>query len=211
MAATDAQKASIDALQKFYSTVIGAAFVGAVLKLMDGFDIYVWNTEQVISACIFLAFVMTIIPFYVGMERHLYDSHIAKKYKEERGGRPIPILIDVFAFLIMGMLLFAMGRLISDPVSFLQLWSALLVIDVFWMMLVYRFQRNSEAFWSVNNILWLIAAWLLWWIATPYIDWLFPDIERELIIAFMFTLVETMRSVTDFWVNWKFYFPDEAS
>ncbi len=64
-----------------------------------------------------IAFLSTIVPFYHGMNRHLFDAHIAKIGVGE-GGRSVPLLLDIFVFVLEGGLLFAMGRSIDHSPRF---------------------------------------------------------------------------------------------
>ncbi len=208
-----ARKSSIDALQKFYALIIAIAFTGGVLKFLENFSIWVWDANQISQTVIFAAFVSTVIPFYHGMERHLFETHIARNDIDwGHGGRPSNILLDIFVFMIEGVLLFSMGRNLTEPIVFLQLWSSLLVVDIIWSIIVWRCQKGTSPIWARNNFIWLVIAWFAW-LGIPCL-FVQPEWTIEFVIvaqACAVALCEILRSVFDYKVHWGFYFPEDDS
>ena len=207
-----AQKSAIDALQKFYGLIVAIGFTGGVLKFLEDFDIWNWTADQASQTLLFIAFVSTIIPFYHGMERHLFETHIARNdINWGRGGRPSNILLDIFAFMLEGALLFSMGRNINEPIIFLQIWSALLIVDIIWSMIVWGYQKGTKPIWVGNNCVWLAIAWIAWY----GILWAFEKLELQLTWAPIAQTCavagcEVLRSVFDYKSHWNFYFPDKV-
>ena len=79
----------------------------------------------------FATFVVTIVPFYHGMERHLFETHLAKQgINFKRNGIPSPLLIYIFVFIIEGVLLIAMARNIDNAFVFIKAWTLLLIVDI---------------------------------------------------------------------------------
>jgi hypothetical protein len=125
-------------------------------------------------------------------------------------GATTPLLADVFVFILEGGLLFAMGRVLSSPKTFLYLWTALLVVDILWSLAVWIIKkREHKPKWVLNNCAWSVIAWVTWFailamgqgqvstahFATP---------------ACALAIIEVCRSVTDYVLNWKFYFPGDV-
>ena len=208
--ASEAQKSSIDALQKFYSIIIAGAFGSAVLKFIESFNIDTFSSDQIIKIILLFTFVITIIPFYHGMERHLYETHIAgNQIDRPTGGKPSPVLFDVFTFMIEGGLLFALGRSLDSPDTFLTIWSLLIAVDIAWSLIVYKIQRSEKPIWAKNNVVWVVIAWIAFFISPYFLEWREYDSKfQPLVTAGLVGLAEILRSIFDYVMHWKFYFPD---
>lgn len=204
---TDAQKSAIDALQMFYSIIVAAAFTASLLKYLDTVSNAGSNTRIFETSVLFAAFVATIVPFYHGMERYLYETHIARRgIFFENGGKPSPLLFDVFAFVLLGGILFAMGRNISNPFLFLVLWASLLAVDIVWAFLVHLRHKTARPLWLLNNLGWGIAALALWYA----VEW-FSEQQTQVLKVLVIGLCEVGRSIVDYRTHWDFYFPDDVS
>lgn len=211
--ASDAQKSAIDALQKFYSIIVAAAFTGGVLKFLEQFTFSAWSIEQSTKLILLVAFVVTIVPFYHGMERHLFETHIAgRDIDRTAGGRPSPILVDVFAFMIEGAILFTMGRSLDNPSAFLKIWSALLIVDIIWSLIVWRYQKSTKPIWVRNNFIWLVIAWIVF-LGSPWIveNLGLPAPYLQFTAASLIGCAEVLRSIFDYKSHWDFYFPDDRA
>lgn len=209
--ASPAQKSAIDALQKFYGLIVAIAFTGGVKKFIDSFQMSGWDANQISETLLFMAFVATIVPFYHGMERHLFETHVARNdINWGKNGRPSNILLDIFTFMIEGALLFSIGQNIDAPKTFLWLWSLLLVVDIIWSLIVWNYQKGTRPIWARNNLIWLIVAWIAWSLTPPvfsFLSWNDPwvPVVQTLVVA----VSETLRSVFDYKAHWHFYFPDD--
>jgi hypothetical protein len=184
-----------------------------VLKFLEDFSISQWSADQLTQALLFIAFVSTIVPFYHGMERHLFETHVARNdINWGHDGRPSNILMDIFAFMFMGALLLSMGRRIDAPTIFFQTWPALLALDIVWSLLVWQYQKGAKPIWAWNNLRWLVFAWILWY-GTP---WLFGRLAWQ--VSWMpvvqtgaVAVIEILRSIFDYKIHWHFYFPGERT
>jgi hypothetical protein len=205
----DEWKATVETLQKFYSVIVALALTGGLINLISS-----WGKAETISSYVSLiaiasAFLVTIVPFFHGMERHLYTTHILNP-ELGAGGKPTPLLVDIFTFIIEGSVLFMMGSNLNDPKIFLRLWSALLVIDIVWSLVVWRIQRGPRPLWALNNLIWLCIAWLVW----VLLQWSlarsgYSSSSGLALFACVFALIEIGRSCTDYLFYWSLYFPDE--
>ncbi|MEP5937349.1 MAG: DUF1937 family protein [Erythrobacter sp.] len=211
--ASESEKSAIDALQKFYSVIVAAAFSGAVLKSLELFSEGAWTIEKTSQTVLFMSFLVTIVPFYHGMERHLFESHINKQHPEwGDGGKASPLLGDVFIFMILGAILFAMGRFTDRPDTFYGLWVALLVIDILWSLWVWRFNRSPFPRWVIVNSIAVAGSGIVWLLISLFagspciVGW---PIMCSLIVAQMALIFisEATRSFFDYKLNWNFYFP----
>jgi len=200
--------ANIKILENFFSFVIGFALTQATMNLVD-----TWTQAEVTklpvgATVLYAALLVTIVPFYQGMSRFLYETHVVRPLQKP-GARSSPMLLDIWAFMAMSCIIFAMGRFLNDPIWFFYLWSLLLVTDIAWTLTVWWIQKSRVPKWALNNAIWLILAWGYWWAIhrTGFPTTIKPGLLPAL--AYGFVLFEALRSVFDYWINWKFYFPPE--
>lgn len=199
---------SIKTLQQFYATIVAVALASGVSKLVDSIE-KAKDTQQVlIIVSISVAFISTIVPFYHGMNRHLYETHI-RKSNTGAGGHPIPLLVDIFGFIFESGLLFAMGRSLDNPQLFLILWMALLILDIIWSLIVWKTQKSKKPLWAWNNFIWLSAA-LVVWVGIPRLLGSaqgFRDFYGASGKVYLIAAIEVCRSYFDYKQNWSYYFP----
>lgn len=210
-AKAEAWKTTVETLQRFYSIVIAIALTSALSKLIGILEGAPTAPDRLQAIALAAAFLSTIVPFYHGMERHLYDTHRVLP-ELGKGGRPFPLLADIFVFIIEGSILFAMGRNLDNTANFLMLWSMLLVVDVVWSFAVWHVQRGKRPAWILNNVAWLILAWVAWF-SLPLVlsDFGFAASEFLWLIPVFIAVIEISRSIADYWMNWRFYFPDSRN
>lgn len=207
-AKAEAWKTTVETLQRFYSIVIAIALTSALSKLIGILEGASTAPDRVQAIALAAAFLSTIVPFYHGMERHLYDTHRVLP-ELGKGGRPFPLLADIFVFIIEGSILFAMGRNLDNTANFLMLWSMLLVVDVVWSFAVWYVQRGKRPAWAWNNLAWLLLAWAAWHTLPLIQDDLGLAATANLpFVPIAIAVIEIGRSVTDYLTNWEFYFPD---
>jgi len=203
----DAVSAHIKILENFYSFLISFALTQATMKLADGWIANGLSIKMLGAGILYISLLVTIVPFYQGMNRFLYATHVVRPI-EKPGSRSSPMLLDIYAFLLMSCILFAMGRFLSDPTTFFYLWSSLLVIDIIWSIIVWKIQDSREPIWVWNNLIFLCSAWGFWAIARA--TTLPPCLAgTEWVLPYGFVAFEIGRTVRDYRINWKYYFPAE--
>jgi hypothetical protein len=204
----DAVAAYIKVLENFYSFLISFALTQATMKLADGWIADGLSMSTLGRGVLYLSLLITIVPFYQGMNRFFYVTHVVRPI-EKPGSHSSPMLLDIYAFLLMSCILFAMGRFLDRPIEFFYLWSALLAVDIGWTTLVWGIQKGRQPIWAFNNLIWLCLAWLYWaalssWSPlTPYLH------DLEPVTPYGFVLFEIGRTIFDYKINWRFYFPFE--
>lgn len=210
IAKNKAVEANIRILENFYSFLISFALTQATYRML-----LVWQGSAEVgevskagSTILYATFVFTLVPFYQGMNRFLYATHVVRPL-EKPNARYSPLLFDIWAFLLMSSILFALGYYITDPVKFFYLWSALLLIDIVWTSLVWVIQGSRRPIWAVNNLIWLGLGWLYWVIVYGLSG--IPAFDAKVLesLAFGFVFFEIGRTVFDYKINWEFYFPPE--
>ena len=204
----DAVSVNIKILENFYSFLISFGLTQATARLVDEWKSEGRNLHLLGAVILYFSLLVTIVPFYQGMNRFLFTTHVVRPL-ERPGFRSSPMLLDIYAFLIMSCLLFAMGRFLSSPTEFFYLWTALLLIDILWSLIVWRVQKSARPIWVANNAIWLVAAWAYWGVVhATYLPSLVPGVP-QLMLPYGFVLFEIARTVADYKINWPFYFPPE--
>jgi hypothetical protein len=204
---------SVDSLERLFSVVVGLAVTIAVQKvLLDSNDnLHIWydsknNTYPLLGVLwdrlpAMLAFVVSIVPFYHGMDRHLDRTYVEKVVPSSKEAC---IVLDFFIFFIESCILVALASLAGSGNHLFLMLAVLLAVDAIWAFLThtihYRSAASSEIIWSRINV----AAVII--LLPVYFLPVFPDgTARSWILA----IVAIIRTIFDYIFCWKFYFPPE--
>ena len=145
------------------------------------------------------------IPFYHGAMRHLFYTYV------ESGGstriKSGALLIDFVLLFLEGCLFVMMGNLV--PVTIKLGWSAvfLLILDTIWGLLAWialtgAQAQSTEKKWLKINIPTALAITAILKLSSSIFH------NREIAIQVAILLVVTLRTITDYSLCWRFYFPD---
>jgi hypothetical protein len=198
---SDAERAkerSVDSLQKIYAVVVALAIAQAIQSLLkDPVSGTLLRLSQVLVALpAFVAFLVTLVPFWHGMNRHLDRCYLEKKSAVVQ----CALLMDFPTFLVEASLLFAAGwSLRSGIYSFVAL-GGLLLVDMLWGFISHQIhfpgQKSHVRRWSAVNLVALAVAILI--VACPF---------QHKSIFLMGVMI--IRSIADYWFCRDFYFPHE--
>jgi hypothetical protein len=187
---------SVDSLQKIYAVVIALAIAQAIQSLLKDpiRGTLLQSREIFVGLPPFVALLVTLVPFWHGMNRHLDRCYLEKKGVVVQGA----LLLDFTTFFLEASLLFAAGwTLRSGLYSFIAL-GLLLMVDMVWAFISHLIhfpgQKSHAVRWSKINLVAILAAILI--AAFPF---------QHKITLLM--LVATVRSIVDYWLCWDFYFP----
>jgi hypothetical protein len=188
---------SVDSLQQIYAVVIALAIAQAVQSLLKDpvRGIVLEPSQIVVGLPAFVAFLVTLVPFWHGMNRHLDRCYLEKKSGIVHGA----LLLDFAAFFLEAILLFAAGwSLRSGIYSFIFL-GGLLLVDMLWggisHLIHFPDHKSHVLKWSKINL----AAMLL---AILIVECSF---QHKVILLMVVAIV---RSIVDYGLCWKdFYFP----
>ena len=187
---------SVGSLQQIYAVVIALAISQAIQALLknpiSGALLEPWQVGPGVPS--FVAFLVTLIPFWHGMNRHLDRCYVEKKDSVAEGA----LLFDFGTFFLEGSLLFAVAwSLRSWVYSFIGL-GALLVVDMCWGFVSHQIHfhghKSHVIRWSTVNLVAIFVAVLV--VALPF--------EHK---ALVLMVVAIVRSICDYGVCWRFYFP----
>lgn len=192
-------KRSVDSLQGIYSIIIALAIAQAINttfiasgELKPANDIF-----QILPQ--FLTFVVTIVPFFHGMNRHLDKCYLSQNSNPIEGA----LLFDFFVFFIEAMVLFSFaGTLKSGSLQCFLILAILLFFDSLWSMISYWIHykdfKRGPIVWCAINIVTIILMILL------YFHQYFPNEIKP----WIFFIIAFGRTVSDYYFCWSFYFPE---
>lgn len=196
---------SLRSLINLYTVVIGVALTFAVTSVIDlrtGLDSI--RAEPVF---LFVAFLVTLFPFFHGALRHLEDAYIENDSSHIRTGA---MLFD-FSLLFLHALAFAiLSQLITRAPDFAWFLIGVLVIDVAWGIFAYagsssKRELRAESRWAIINFFFVgvVLSYLLANDVTP------RDEGDHVKLAALLAVACTARSALDYIWCRRFYFPDE--
>lgn len=205
----DAVAANIKILENFYSVLIGLAVTRATLSIIDTWKVAKFDPipyPAIGATILFASLMITIVPFYQGMNRWLYDAHVVRPLEMPTAKRH-PLFLDLNAFFLLSGILMAMGQFLDNVHVYFYLWVALLIIDIIWAASVAMIRGQN--IWFKNNIFWLVIS-LLYWILVveSHRDFGLP-LQYHPALAYGIVIFELLRTIFDYRFNWDFYFPPE--
>jgi hypothetical protein len=187
---------SVDSLQKIYAFVIALAISAAIQALLKApANEELLPADSVIQGLpVFVAFVVTLVPFYHGMNRHFDHCYLEKTRSVVQGA----LLLDFAVFFLEASLLFAVAWSLRSGLRGFVLLGVLLSVDMLWGVgshfIHYAGEKPSILRWSVIN---LIAIGLAFGVL------FYPTDRRPALLM----LIAIFRTVADYYFCWGFYFP----
>lgn len=194
----DASECTVKSLQWIYTIVIalsiGEAFKQIVPDAGLGEDKRGIHWERL---PLLLSFLLLVVPFYHGMTRFLSDMYSEDKIDRYYG---IWLLLDCSVFTIEAGLFFILARSLSKDLWLRFSWGVmvLLLLDIEWGALVWKFRPSSISWWVMVN-LWSVPCLAGASLASRKRNpWWGISLTSLVILA---------RTVADYWTSWEFYFP----
>jgi len=200
----EALKLSIQGLQRVYAFVIALAIGAALNALVIDPATKLPDLSRLVSshAAIFGVFFATVVPFFHGMNRHLDDFYaLGRMPKSPSGPVRIPragaVLLDLTVFVIEAGLLYVLALTLLDQAIFFLLLGSLLLIDVVWSFTTYLITGSPAIRWGIIN---LVAGPML--LVCRGLTQMTPGAHLILLVSIVLA-----RTIVDYRVNWRFYFP----
>jgi hypothetical protein len=188
---------SIDSLQRIYAVVVGLAINEGIKRFFlannNQFEFPTANWPQ------FIAFMITIIPFLHGMNRHL-DRTLAEARKTGKRSLLIILLIDFMFFIGESCFFVSLAATVTKSDEFFRLLLYLLVADVGWVCFTFPVSKSFSWRWlSINIITSCCIGFLLF--GQHRIP---PGWKPSILCGVAF-----LRSILDYLFVWDFYFPPD--
>lgn len=188
---------SVDSIARIYAVVTALAISQTIQTLIKD-----PNGNAILSIAgltpgvpALIAFLFTLVPFWHGMNRHLDRCYLEKTDTVVRGA----LLFDFSVFFVEAGLLFASGLSLRSGLKSFYFLGLLLLVDMVWGFISHQIhfpgKKSHVIRWSAINI------------AAGFVGFLivhFP-FDRK---AWALTVVAILRTVTDYGLCWRFYFPD---
>jgi hypothetical protein len=159
---------SVDSLQKIYAVVIALAISQAIQSLLKGpngaADFSLGEFASGLPA--FIAFLVTLVPFWHGMNRHLDRCYLEKESAVVQGA----LLLDFATFCIEASFLFAAGWSLRAGIQTFNYLGFLLLVDMVWAFISHQIhfpgKKSHAVRWSTINIIAMGLAVLI--VAFPF-------------------------------------------
>jgi|SRR5215831_20090420 len=184
---------SVDSLEQIYAVVIALAIAQAIQSLLKdpGRGTLLEPSQFRDGLPAFVAFLVTLVPFWHGMNRHLDRCYVEKRTAIVQGA----LLLDFWTFCIEASLLFAAAWSLRSGIrSFIAL-GGLLLVDMLWGFIShqihFRDEKSHVLRWSATNL--AAIAFAIFVVAYPF---------QYKTSVLMF--VAMLRSIADYSLCWNF-------
>lgn len=194
---------SVKNLVNLYTVVIGVALSAAVVGVVD-LDAGL-KSATLVSTSLFIAFVVTLFPFFHGALRHLDDAYIENENDHIKAGA---LVIDFILLFLHALAFVVLSLLIVKPAHFAWVLVVLIAIDVVWGVFAHfasssKGSLTAESKWTIINFVFvgLVVSYLV--IQDITLNELAEPIKLAIPVAF----VCTIRTLVDYVWCRDFYFP----
>lgn len=195
----DSVKRSVDSLQKIYAVIVGLAITKTLQRVFENDDSGEFNWESFYDYLpALIAFMALVVPFYHGMNRHLDKCYIENSPINKKA-----IIIDFFVFCIEAGILFIFSYFIKHNLDAFIILGILLIVDIAWSFISHTIHYNNK---SEGIMSWAIINGLI--LVTGFFIFVFQDLIYNDMAAWCFCVLSIVRTVLDYSVARKFYFPD---
>jgi hypothetical protein len=196
------QENSLKSLVNLYTVVIGVALSSAVVQLIDPQKGLA--SINLKNGALFLAFVITLMPFYHGALRHLDDAYLENPNSPVKDGA---LIVDFLLLFLHGLVFVVLSLMFEKPSHFAWIVTAILIIDVVWGVFAYFASASGEKSavgkWVIINLITVLVAGLALYsfdISLSYSG----NVEK---LALAISVVCILRTLADYCLGWRFYFP----
>jgi len=191
---------SIDTLQRIYAVVAALAINEGLKRVfLDQSGKLEFHYDLLPE---FIAFLITVVPFVHGMNRHL-DKTLSISQKKNQPWLLGFLLLDFFVFVLESALLFVLGISIVSEGHFFQWYVALLLFDVLWSLATWPITKSVVIQWIAVNMIAVVACVL-------FIYWL-PQATPGWLRQWLLTITAVLRTLADYYLAWYFYFPQDGA
>jgi len=201
----DARENSVSQLAELYNVVIGIALSIAIYNAIDikasGMPIHLNFVSNVASV------IILIIPFYHGAVRHLFATYVEGGSTRIKNGA---LLADFVLLFLEGCVFVMIASLVSVTTKMAWAIVVLLLLDTTWGFLAWLAFTGAQAQyaekkWAIINI--FTAVGII--VVLIFADSVFRMNETAAQLGL--AAIISLRTVTDYWQCWDFYFPERAA
>lgn len=186
---------SVDSLRNIYTIIIALAIGNAINKLFISNSTTFFDTIFIKNIPVLLAFFLTVVPFFHGMNRHLDECYITKDSKAQGF-----LLFDFFAFSLEAIIFVVFANRYMNGLEGYIILGILLSFDIFWCIISHFVHFNvlkKQTFkWVIINAIVLLIGILIYYLKT----------EQNLNL--IFCILAILRTTLDYVFCWEYYFPN---
>jgi hypothetical protein len=200
----EANKRSLDSLQRIYSVIIALAITTGLKNfLSDSSEQFHYYYERL---PMFVALFLTAVPFVHGMNRHL-DKTLARIIAEPQ--KPYLFRFIVFDFIFFSVescIFYILAFLVKgNLLTFFTAWLAVHVTDSVWIAVTLTSKPNAAARRSL--LIWLTINGLVF-VATLAVIRLIPGLSCT---GLLLMTIAVVRTIADYALGWGLYFPTDST
>jgi hypothetical protein len=192
-------KSAVESLQRIYAIVLALAIAESFKQFIadDALkpeDRYIHKDR--IPALI--SFMLLVVPFYHGMSRYLFDVYIQPQRLAPDYG--FFLAADCLAFTFEAWIFFVLSRCLQE-VQWRRFYfwvMSLLSFDGIWGAYTMAIGRAPAAAWVLVNFVTVGLLLGIWGRVRDDHSRFYPRLA---------TVVILVRTIVDFWLSWRFYFP----
>jgi hypothetical protein len=188
-----------------YNVVIGVALSIGIYNSVDkGGDLIPIKLGQVINVA---TFIIILVPFYHGAVRHLFATYV------EGGGssriKNGALVADFFLLFLEGCIFVLLASILSETEKFAAVLISLLLLDSVWGFLAWLAFTGAQAQYAERN-------WALINFITAVLIGVLLAFDEDVFLTKVFLsqaglfAIIALRTIIDYYVSWKFYFPDHS-
>ncbi len=188
---------SVDHVQRIYAVIIALAISQAIQSLLKNPNdtIGELNLAHIPAGLpAFIAFLVTLVPFWQGMNRHLDRCYLEKKTVVVQRA----LLLDFAVFFVEAIFLFGAGWSIKSDINTFYWLGGLLCVDMIWAIVSHYIHfpgtKSHALKWSAINVCAIVIAILV-------VE--FPFQHKQ----FVLTVIAVGRTIADYVFSGGFYFP----
>lgn len=202
-------KRSVDSLERIYSVVVALAVTIAIQRFLfnsdgrlrpwegpDGAHVYFELSPSII------AFVLTIVPFYHGMNRHLDQIYIERVVPDGKEGF---LLLDFVAFFLESCLLVAFASLVAHGDAAFVVLIILFAGDLIWAAVAHGIHYGE---WKLTTLRWSAINFIA--VVILLVVYYSNVFESGAVRSWALCGTVILRTVADYVFCWRFYFPEKS-
>jgi len=187
---------SVDSLKNIYTIIIALAIGNSINKLFSTNVTDYFSIDFANKLLVLLAFFVTVVPFFHGMNRHLDECYINKNAKAQGF-----LLFDFLVFCFEAIIFVAFANRYTNGLEGYYILALLLSIDAIWSVISHIIHYsiiNTGTFkWVFINFFVLLIGCIMFWF------------KKGQNLIFLFSVLAIIRTVLDYIWCWKYYFPDK--
>lgn len=187
---------AVDSIARIYAVVIALALSESVKTLItkDSQGNPELDSKVFYAIPALVGFIVTLVPFWHGMNRHLDRCYLEKKDGVAHGA----LLLDFAVFFIEASLFLLAGWAVRSNLLTFYCLGAILAIDSMWAFTAHWIHHPKE---KSHSFKWCIINFVALAISVFIVIYQFQYKDVGLMV------IACVRSVCDYWFGWNFYFP----